>query len=153
VARRRGTAGLGKVDAFYGFYDVEEQRDSPSANEMMVKYGTDNKASMAGKGKALILGRVTDSLWVEVLRWAGLESWSQVEDRRLLEEDGGRLRESMATKAWCRATGRAPRWRHDRAITASGHLGHGSLGLGREAKRVEESCGGWVEGHGEEGNG
>jgi hypothetical protein len=79
VARRRGTAGLGKVDAFYGFYDVEEQRDSPSANEMMVKYGTDNKASMAGKGKALILGRVTDSLWVEVLRWAGLESWSQVE--------------------------------------------------------------------------
>jgi hypothetical protein len=45
----------------------------------MVKSGTDNKASMAGKGKALILGRITDGLWVEVQRWASLESWSQVE--------------------------------------------------------------------------
>jgi hypothetical protein len=74
-------------------------------------------------------------------------------DRRLLEEDGGGSRGSMATKAWCRPAGRAPRRQRDRAIMALGHLGHGSLGLGSETERMEESYGGWVEGHGEEGDG
>jgi hypothetical protein len=112
---------------------------------------------MVEKGKALILGRLTDGLWVEVRRWAGSESRSQVKGVARITGYSTRMeagsRGSVATKAWCRAAGRAPRRRRDRTIAASGHLGHGSLGLGREAERVEESYTGWVEGHGEEGDG
>ena len=44
-------------------------------------------------------------------------------------------RGSVATKARCRAAGRAPRRRRGRAVVASGRLGHGGLGLRREPER------------------
>jgi hypothetical protein len=74
--QRRHDAGSplrGVVDGV-SWRGAEEQRGlarsahSCAVNEMMVKSGTHNKASMTGKGKALILGRLTDGLWVEVQR-------------------------------------------------------------------------------------